>query len=97
MVDEALALHEVQEFASQVETADSQWRPTMAHLDNPAHKSLVEAIHKQLPLIHDIVREYDEELAGRIDHGINYGSGYGSGLAASNELVAGLGVLPRVP
>jgi hypothetical protein len=87
MVDEALALHEARGFAARVQTADGQWRPSLAHLDDPAHKSLVEVIHKQLPLIRDIAREYDEELAGRIDHGINYGSGYGSALAATNELV----------
>lgn len=66
------------------------WDAYDSYLDDPAHKSLVDVIHKQLPLIRDIAREYDEELAERINHGINYGSGYGAALAATNELVGTL-------
>jgi len=90
MVDEALALHEVREFCARVQTADGMWDAHSYYLNNPAYKGLVEEIHKQLPLIRDIAREYEEGLADRIDHGVNYGSGFGSAIAATNEL---LGIL----
>ena len=87
MVDEALALHEVREFRGRVQTADGMWDAHDYYLNNPAYKQIVEEIHKQLPMIKGIAREFEPDLADRIDRGINYGTGYGSAAAATNELL----------
>jgi hypothetical protein len=95
MVDEGLAIHEVREFAARVETADGMWHPLKLHYDDPNYKRLAEEIHKQLPLIKDIAREFDPKLETRIDHGVNYGSGFGAALSATNELLGFLETADR--
>jgi hypothetical protein len=87
MVDEALALHEVREFRARVQAADGMWDVHSHYLNSPTYKQLVEEIHKQLAMIKDIAREFEPELADRIDQGVNYGSGYASARAAADELI----------
>jgi len=88
VVDEALALAELQDFAAKLKRAGELWSPFGGSPASDAMYDAVRAeIHKSLQLVKEIASEYDKELAGRIDHGVNYGSGHVAAIAATNELI----------
>jgi hypothetical protein len=89
VVDEALAIPKVQGLIVLLQEAEG-WASQIGRTHSPLYRKLKADISQSLPLVLAIAREYDDDLADRINHGVNFGSGNMAAVNAANEL---LGIL----